>query len=131
MAEQKGIRSVAGLQMVARVRDAVSALAEVVEHVDGHGHTTFRIRDKPFVILGEHDGRPSLSVKSDPYTQRYLVEHRGFERSRYIGQHGWVTVAAVDATDWTELAELLVDAYVLVAPKRLSRQARESREAGA
>lgn len=130
MTNPKGIRSEPGLSAVARVREAVAEFGEVDETVDGHGHTTFRVRDKPFVILGEHEGRPSVSIKSDPFTQRHLIEHRGFERARYIGQHGWVTTDVSAVTDWAEIADLVLDAYVLVAPKRLSAQLLEVRERG-
>jgi hypothetical protein len=38
----------------------------------------------------------------------------------YVGPSGWVGVWLDRGADWVELADLLRDAYVLVAPKRLA-----------
>jgi hypothetical protein len=37
----------------------------------------------------------------------------------YVGPSGWVGVWLDAEVDWNELGELLRDAYLLVAPKRL------------
>lgn len=37
----------------------------------------------------------------------------------YVGPSGWVGIWLDGKTDWIELADLLRDAYRLVAPKRL------------
>ena len=52
---RKGIRSEIGLAAVERVRDLTADFPEVEEAVDKFGHTSFRVRDKPFVMLGEGD----------------------------------------------------------------------------
>ena len=49
-------------------------------------------------------------VKADP--TRFFVPP-------YVGPSGWVGVYLDRRTDWTELAELLRDAYRMTAPKRL------------
>jgi len=42
----------------------------------------------------------------------------------YVGPSGWVGIWLDGRTDWSELADLLRDAYRLVAPKRLLRDVR-------
>jgi hypothetical protein len=48
------------------------------------------------------------------------VRRGGFERTPYIGQHGWVT-ASGKASDlpWATIDGLLEDAWRSVAPERL------------
>lgn len=98
------------------------SLPEVEEAIDKFGHTSFRVRDKPFVILGEQGDQPSLSIKSDRHTQRYLIEHTAFVKTPYIGQHGWVTLDELTDADWDHVSELVKDGYRLAAPTSLARQ---------
>ena len=108
---------------IERLRPTVADLSEVTEETDEFGHVSFRVRDKPFVIFGNgRDGEGSMSIKSDRHGQRFLIEHRGFVRTPYIGHHGWVSVAALPPTDWSEIEGLVVDAYRLAAPKSLARR---------
>ena len=124
----KRVRSQVGLDAIERVRSMLADFDEVEESVDKFGHTSFRVRDKPFVMLGEGSDGPSLSIKAELYTQRHLIEHRGFTRTRYIGQHGWASLPSLPPDDWAEIEELVVDGYLLVAPKRLMADLREERE---
>ena len=126
----KRVRSVAGLEAIERVRGMVAELADVKEAVDKFGHTSFRVGDKPFVILGEGSEGPSLSIKAEPYTQRHLIERRGFRRTPYIGQHGWASLRSLPPDDWGEIEELVIDGYLLVAPKSLAARFRGEREDG-
>lgn len=117
----------AALAAIERLRPVVAALPEVDETVDKFGHTTFRVRDKPFVFVG--NGRAdegSLSIKSDRETQRFLIEHRPFAKTPYIGQHGWVSVERLPPDDWAEVEALVVDGYRLAAPKSLVRRLDEA-----
>lgn len=116
------IRSSAGLALIERFRGLTADLPEVEEAIDKFGHTSFRVRDKPFVILGEQGDQPSLSLKSDRHTQRYLIEHTAFVKTPYIGQHGWVTLDDVDGADWDHVEQLVRDGYRLAAPKSLARR---------
>lgn len=116
------IRATQALDAVGRLRPIVSALPETEEAVDRFGHTSFRVRDKPFVILGDgKDGNGSMAIKCHRTTQAFLIEHRGFVRTPYIGQHGWASVPELPPEDWGEIESLVVDAYVLVAPASLGR----------
>lgn len=37
---------------IERLRETVAGLPEVVEKIDKFGHVAFRVRDKPFVMIG-------------------------------------------------------------------------------
>ena len=110
------------LEAIAQIRASVADLPEIAEIVDGHGHHTFKVRDKSFVIIGQGKGEGSLSIKSDPETQRFLIQHRGFVRTPYTGQHGWVSVPGLPPKDWDEVGALARDAYRLAAPASLRKK---------
>ncbi len=111
------------LAILERLRELCCALPEVEEAVDGHGHTSFRVAKKPFVMMGSM--RLWLGIKSDPITQDALVRSGRWNR----GQHGWVSVADFGALDWGEIEELVHDGWRLSAPKRLVRaRAEDSRD---
>lgn len=84
-------------------------------------HPSLQIRGKAFVMVTDGHGDAALWVKSDRGTQAELIaadpEH--FFVPPYVGHHGWVGVRTGDDTDWAEVAEIVIDAYRLAAPKRL------------
>ena len=43
----------------------------------------------------------------------------GFFRPPYVGHRGWLGVYLDVPVDWEEVAELVADAYRMVAPQRL------------
>jgi predicted DNA-binding protein (MmcQ/YjbR family) len=107
-------------QILNQLRRICAQLPEVVEERDGFGHFSFRVGKRSFVIVGAgEDGRGSMSIKADLYTQDRLIRGGGYERTPYIGQHGWVSIEAGSEPDWTEIEELVVDGYRRAAPKRL------------
>ncbi|MGF7029539.1 putative DNA-binding protein (MmcQ/YjbR family) [Paenibacillus mucilaginosus] len=118
----KTISSAAGLALLHKVRDVCRELPESVEKVDGFGHTTFRVGDKPFVFMGEQADGVSISVKADKETQAFLLEKGPYTRTPYIGQHGWVSVSPPEGVPWEELRELIVEGYGRTAPKRLLKK---------
>ncbi|WP_201715990.1 MmcQ/YjbR family DNA-binding protein [Rossellomorea arthrocnemi] len=87
---------------------------EVHEHVDGFGHISFRVKDKPFVIIGE-----TLSIKTLPATQEILLEQPGFIKAPYIGRHGWVLVE-IEKVGWQTIEGLIREGFLIAAPKRLA-----------
>ncbi len=105
-----------------RLRPLVATLPEATEGSDKFGHITFRVRDKPFVFIGYGKGAGSLAIKCDLDTQRFLMEHRPFHRTPYIGQHGWASVDTLPPDDWEEVEALVTDAYRLVAPRSLLKE---------
>ena len=110
------------LAAVKKIASITRSLPEVVEARDGFGHTVFKAGRKSIAFLGEDDGVVWLSVNVDKSTQAFLIRQGGFERTPYIGQHGWTSHQVTRATDWEHVAELLSEAYRRVAPKRLVKQ---------
>lgn len=113
--------SPAGRRLLKALRKVSASLPEVDEEVDGFGHTSFRVRKKSFVIAGMGEQGMSISIKSDPANQAILIEHGPYYRTPYIGQHAWVTLDEPLDQDWSEIGELIVDAYRLAAPKSLAK----------
>ena len=115
-------RTKAELAAVKKLNAIAKRLPEVVEARDGFGHTVFKVGKKSIVILGDNDGVVDLAINVDRETQRFLIAQGGFERTPYIGQHGWTSHTVTRATDWEHVAELMREAYRRVAPKRLAAQ---------
>ena len=115
-------RTAAELAALKKLNAIAATLPEVIETRDGFGHTVLKVGKKSLVFLGDNQGRGAyLSINVDRETQRFLVEQGGFERTPYIGQHGWTSHVVCRATDWQHIAELMRLAYRRVAPKRLAR----------
>jgi hypothetical protein len=106
------------------VRKICLALPEATERLS-HGSPTFFVRDKKtFVMyLDDHhgDGRLALWCAAPPGTQTELVaaDPERFFRPPYVGHRGWLGVRLDRSPDWTEIAEIIQDAYRQVAPKSL------------
>jgi predicted DNA-binding protein (MmcQ/YjbR family) len=102
------------------LRKMALALPEAIEQ-ETWGQPTFRVRKKIFVMLSE--GEREAWVKSTHDEQRALIfmDPETFYVPPYVGPSGWVGVWLDGRADWDELAQLLRDAYRLVAPKRLLR----------
>lgn len=110
-----------------RVREIALALPEVTERLS-HGATCFFVRDKrPICYFHDHhnDDHVSLWCPAPPGVQEALV---GSEPGRYFRPptsasgtfSTWLGVyldtSVDDPVDWDELAEILEDAFRLVAP---------------
>lgn len=106
---------------VATVRKICMRLPEVAEQVDSFGHISFRVKDKPFVMMGEKESGYSLSIKTLPTTQEILLQQDRFSKTPYIGQHGWVSLSQTEPIDWNEIEELIIEGYLRSAPKRLAK----------
>ena len=115
-------RTAAEMAAVKKLAAIARRLPEVAESRDGFGHTVFKVGKKSLVILGEDNGPVYLSINVDKETQRFLIAQGGFERTPYIGQHGWTSHQVTRDTDWEHIGELMREAYRRVAPKRLVKQ---------
>jgi hypothetical protein len=118
-----------------RVRELCLALPETTERLS-HGSPTFFIRDKTtFVMyLDDHhgDGRLALWCAAPPGVQAELLEaERGagdepdpdterFFRPPYVGHRGWIGVRLDRDVGWDEVAAIVREAYLTVAPKKLA-----------
>lgn len=114
---------------VDRLRVICLALPEVTERLS-HGEPAWFVRgQKTLATLDDHHhGADHLAFwcPAAPGIQELLTGHdpERFFRPPYVGGRGWVGVR-IDTPggrgpDWEEVADLLHDAYRLVAPKRLA-----------
>lgn len=107
-----------------RVRQACLALPEVTERLS-HGECTWFVRDKKvFVQMSDHhhDDRLGFWCAAPAGVQAELVEQEPerFFRPPYVGAKGWLGVYLdVADLDWTEIAEIVRDAYRMIAPAKL------------
>lgn len=110
-----------------RVRQACLALPEVTERLS-HGECTWFVRDKKvFVQMSDHhhDDRLGFWCAAPAGVQAELVEQEPerFFRPPYVGAKGWLGVYLdVADLDWTEIAEIVRDAYRMIAPAKLVAQ---------
>ena len=99
-----------------------------------HGEPTwFAGGQRVFVMYANHhhDDRVACWLAAPPDAQRVLVGSAParYFRPPYVGHRGWVGVWLDVEVDWDELADLVMDAYRTVAPKRLLAEL-DVREAG-
>jgi hypothetical protein len=66
-------------------------------------------------------GRPAVWCKAGPGNQSIMVATapRRFFVPPYVGPSGWIGIWLDRRVSWREVADLMKDAYRLVAPKRL------------
>ena len=111
-----------------RLRKICLALPEAHE-VEAWGEPTFRVKNKLFAMFAGADnhhgrGRDSVWCKAAPGNQELMIgaAPERFFKPPYVGPSGWIGVYLDKATDWSEVAELLRDAYRLTAPKKVLAQ---------
>ena len=97
------------------------ALPEVTERIS-HGEPTWFVR-RAFVTYAErhHDDRVAFWCAAPAGAQEELVaaEPERFFRPPYVGGRGWLGVRLDTDPDWSEIAEIVTDAYRQVSPARL------------
>lgn len=106
-----------------RLRALCLALPETTERLS-HGEPTWFVRDKKtFVTYANHhhDDRLGFWCAAPPGAQEALIasDPVRFFRPPYVGHRGWLGVYLDVPQDWAEIAEIVTDAYRVVAPKRL------------
>ncbi len=104
-----------------RLRALCLALPEVTERIS-HGEPTWFVR-RVFVMYAErhHDDRVAFWCAAPAGAQEELVaaEPERFFRPPYVGGRGWLGVRLDTDPDWSEIAEIVTDAYREIAPARL------------
>ena len=121
---ERGAGPIDASGVLARLRDACLALPEVQERLS-HGEPAWFVRGKRlFVTFADrhHDDRVACWCAAPPGAQEALVaNHPGrYFRPPYVGHRGWLGVYLDVPVDWDEVAGLVRDAYLVVAPKRLA-----------
>ncbi len=106
-----------------RVRAICMALPEATERLS-HGAPTFFVAGKKTFVMyhDDHhgDGILGLWCAAPPGVQQELVdeEPERFYVPAYVGHRGWIGVRLDRSPDWTEVAEIIEDAYRAVAPPK-------------
>jgi hypothetical protein len=107
-----------------KVRGICEALPEVQER-PSHGAPTFFFRGKKSFVMfhDDHhgDGRLAIWCRAAPGVQAQLVDEEPdrFFVPPYVGPSGWVGVRLDWDVDWAEIASIVRDAFVLVAPAKV------------
>jgi hypothetical protein len=106
-----------------RVRAICTALPEVTERPSHGAPTWFIAGKKTFVMFhNDHhgDGILGLWCAAPPGAQAELMseEPDRFFVPAYVGHRGWIGVRLDRSPDWTEVAEIIEDAYRAVAGRR-------------
>jgi hypothetical protein len=109
---------------VDRLRAICLALPEVTERLS-HGEPTWFVRGKKvFVTVADHhhDDRLGFWCAAPAGAQAALVAEapERFFVPPYVGGRGWLGVYLDVPVDWTEISEVVCDAYREIAPKRLA-----------
>lgn len=109
-----------------RLRHLCLALPETTERLS-HGEPTWFVRDKKtFVMFADHhhDDRLAFWCAAPPGVQEALVgsDPDRFFVPPYVGHRGWLGVWLDVPVEWDEIAELVTDAFRVVAPAKLVAQ---------
>lgn len=106
------------------LRSLCLSLPKATERLS-HGEPTWFVDGKrSFVMFADHhhDDRVAFWCAAFPGIQVLLTESEPdrFFRPPYVGHRGWVGVYLDVPVDWLEIRQLVTDAYLQVAPKRLA-----------
>jgi hypothetical protein len=109
-----------------QLRALCLALPEVTERVS-HGEPTWFVRGKKtFVMYSDHhhDDRLGFVCAAPPGAQEALLasQPEQYFYPAYVGHRGWVGVRLDVPFDWAEVAEVVTDAYRVIAPAKLVAQ---------
>ena len=124
--------------VLGRIRELCLSLPETSER-PSHGAPTFFILGKKtfLTVHDDHhgDGRLAIWCAAPEGLQSMLVQADAerFFVPPYVGHRGWLGVRLDRGLDWDEIAGIVEDAYLTVAPRRLIEAvdlAREERAGG-
>jgi len=106
-----------------RLRELCLALPEVTERLS-HGEPTWFVQVKKTFVTSSnhhHDDRVAFWCAASDGAQETLVaeDPERFFRPPYVGHRGWLGVYLDVPVDWDQIADLVVDAYRRVAPRKL------------
>ena len=94
------------------------------QEVEARGEPTFRLGGRLFAMFasaGTHHsrGHPAVWVKSTPVNQQFMVhdKQKRYFMPPYVGTSGWVGVRLDGRVNWKDVADILRDAYDLLAPR--------------
>lgn len=100
-----------------RIRSTCAALPGAEPYLM-HGHPSFRVGKKCFLIGRDDPRDPGISVKVPVFDQPLYLEDPRVSRMPYIGQHGWISLDLRQGFRWEEVAALILISYRLAATKK-------------
>ena len=108
-----------------RVRRICAALPGTTEKLS-HGEPTFFAGKKVYAMFANNhhdDGHIAVWIAAEPGLQATLIRTspRKYFRPPYVGVRGWVGIELPAVSD-EELAEHLLEAWKLIAPKKRARR---------
>ena len=112
---------------LARLTEIALVLPEATRNLFG-SHAQFLVRKKTFAyFLDNHhgDGIVALTCKVFAGDNKALAEAQPerFYLPDYLASRGWVALRLdVGRVDWSEVKDLLLGSYTLIAPKGLADQ---------
>ena len=108
---------------------AICAELPEAERVDYPPHAQFRVGQRTFAyFLDDHhgDGIVGVTCKAPGSAPQALIDANldgRFYMPSYLGSRGWIALRLDrDDVDWTEVADLVTESYLQIAPKRLAAQ---------
>ncbi len=126
---QTRTRPLVRLAVLKRVRGLCLALPETSERMS-HGQPTFFVGGKTAFVMYKdnhhNDGRLALWCAATPEIQQMLIRSspERYFMPPYVGYRGWVGVRLDRDLPWADIAELIEDAFLTVAPIKLIEGAR-------
>jgi hypothetical protein len=106
---------------VERLRELCLGLPEVTERLN-HGEPSWAVRRRTLVTFSERkpEGRVGFWCPAPPGERAAMVASQP-ERFFHppFGGPDWVGVYLDVPVDWTEVREIIIEAYRLIAPKKL------------
>jgi len=106
-----------------KLRELCLSFPETTERLS-HGEPTWLVQGKKTFVMysnHHHDDRLGFWCAAPPGAQEVLVgaDPERFFIPPYVGHRGWLGVRLDVPVDWDQVADLVEDAYRMVAPKRL------------
>ncbi len=83
------------------------------------GNPTFQAGKKTFAVLDEYRGERCICFKVKLPLQQLLLGDSRFFKSPYGASKGWTCMKISQPFKWSEVQELLLESYRLVALKRM------------
>ena len=104
-------------QSLSRIRKICLSLPDTKETITW-GEPHFRVGDKIFAGWGQAKEKSELSFKLNMEHAAEIIELPMFTRAAYVGHKGWVSLDVAQVDDWDEVRGLLLESYLLIAPKK-------------
>jgi hypothetical protein len=89
-----------------------------------HGQPDFRVRNKIFANLDDVAGAVTVKLATDAQDALMSRRHEAFSLPGGWAKYGWTTIR-LDLVDDDEIIDLVIDAWLEVAPESIHDQLRD------